>query len=100
MGKFCQLSYQEAWNQQFSEAASIALPEQTTIAFMKSVAQMWLYIPGDEAALQTILFQTLLLPKQPFLIIQQEENSQLFLKPLSACDNVQVQISRSGTRTV
>lgn len=51
------------------------------------------YIQGDEACLPFELFlPDLFLPKQPFLIIKQKkQNSQLFLKPLSACDKVQVQ---------
>ena len=51
------------------------------------------YIQGDEACLPFELFlPDLFLPKQPFLIIKQKkQNSQLFLKPLSACDKAQVQ---------
>ena len=51
------------------------------------------YIQGDEACLPFELFlPDLFLPKQPFLIIKQKkQNSQLFLKPLSTCDKVQVQ---------
>lgn len=51
------------------------------------------YIQGDEACLPFELFlPDLLLLKQPFLIIKQKkQNSQLCLKPLSACDKVQVQ---------